>query len=55
MTSMPTLEPVVVKTKPPLLKRVLLPCAGLLALIFAGIYALHWWGAGRIHEATDDA
>ena len=50
MTSMPTLEPVVVKTKPPLLKRVLLPGAGLLALIFAGIYAMHWWTAGRFLE-----
>lgn len=55
MTSMPTLEPVVVKTKPPLLKRVLLPGAGLLALIFVGIYAMHWWGAGRFLEETDDA
>jgi membrane fusion protein (multidrug efflux system) len=55
MTSMPTLEPVVVKTRPPLLKRLLLPGAGLLALIFAGVYAVHWWGVGRFLESTDDA
>jgi len=55
MTSMPTLEPVVVTPKPPLLKRLLLPGAGLLALIFAGVYAVHWWGAGRFLEETDDA
>lgn len=59
MTSMPTVEPdlavPVSAPKPPLLKRLLLPTAGLAALVFAGLYAVHWWGTGRFLEETDDA
>ncbi|WP_432217237.1 HlyD family secretion protein [Pseudomonas kribbensis] len=59
MTSMPTVEPdlavPVSAPKPPLLKRLLLPTAGLAALVLAGLYAVHWWGAGRFLEETDDA
>ncbi|KAI2671970.1 HlyD family secretion protein [Pseudomonas sp. TNT3] len=58
MTSMPSLEPelaVPVKSRPPLLKRLLLLIALIAALIFAGLYATHWWKAGRFIETTDDA
>lgn len=59
MTSMPTLEPdlaVPVSTpKPPLLKRLILLTAVIAALVFAGLYAIHWWTAGRFIEETDDA
>jgi len=58
MTSMPSLEPelaVPVKSRPPLLKRLLLLIAIVTGLIFAGLYATHWWTAGRFIETTDDA
>lgn len=57
MTSMPSLEPdlaVPVSTpKPPLLKRLILLAAVIAALVFAGLYATHWW-TGRFIEETDD-
>jgi len=59
MTGMPPVEPdlaVPVNTpRPPLLKRLLLPTLGVAALVLAGVYAAHWWTAGRFIEATDDA
>jgi len=58
MTSMPTVEPdlaVPVNTSKPLLKRLLLPTLGIAALVLAGMYAAHWWTAGRFIEETDDA
>jgi membrane fusion protein (multidrug efflux system) len=58
MTSMPTVEPdlaVPVNTPKPLLKRLLLPTLGIAALVLAGMYAAHWWTAGRFIEETDDA
>lgn len=59
MTSMPSLESdlaVPVSTpKPPLLKRLILLTAVIAALVFAGLYATHWWTAGRFIEETDDA
>ena len=59
MTSMPSLEPdvaVAVNThKPPLLKRLILLTLAIAALVFAGLYAAHWWTAGRFIEETDDA
>src|SRR3989344_1132232 len=58
MTSMPTVEPdlaVPVNTPKPLLKRLLLPTLGIAVLVLAGMYAAHWWTAGRFIEETDDA
>lgn len=59
MTSMPSLEPdvaVPVSTpKSPLLKRLILLTAAIAALVFAGLYATHWWTTGRFIEETDDA
>src|SRR3990167_10712037 len=59
MTSMPSLEPdvaVPVSTpKSPLLKRLVLLTAAIAALVFAGLYATHWWTTGRFIEETDDA
>ncbi|WP_448695481.1 HlyD family secretion protein [Pseudomonas moraviensis] len=55
MTSMPSPDSVPVKTRPPLFKRLLIAGSVLLVLILAGMYALHWWGAGRFLEETDDA
>ena len=59
MTSMPSLEPdlavAVTTPKSPLLKRLLLLTAAIAALVFIGLYAAHWWTAGRFIEETDDA
>ena len=55
MTSMPSPDPVPVKTRPALFKRLLICGSVLLALILGGIYAVHWWGSGRFLEETDDA
>jgi membrane fusion protein (multidrug efflux system) len=59
MTSMPSLEPdlatAVNPPKPPLLKRLALLTAAIAALVVIGLYATHWWTAGRFIEETDDA
>jgi membrane fusion protein (multidrug efflux system) len=59
MTSMPTHEPdlavPITTARPPLRKRLLLPGLGLIVLVAAGLYAVHWWGNGRFLEETDDA
>jgi len=59
MTSMPTLEPDVAASvttaKPRLLKRLLLLTAAITAVVCAGLFASHWWTAGRFIEETDDA
>ena len=55
MTSMPSPDSVPVKTRPALFKHLLIAGSVLLVLILAGMYALHWWGAGRFLEETDDA
>lgn len=59
MTSMPTHEPdlavPITTARPPLRKRLLLPGLGLIVLLAAGLYAVHWWGNGRFLEETDDA
>jgi membrane fusion protein (multidrug efflux system) len=59
MTSMPTLEPdlavSVTTAKPRLLKRLLLLTAAITAVVCAGLFASHWWTAGRFIEETDDA
>ncbi|MHC8366090.1 HlyD family secretion protein [Pseudomonas sp. ZT5P21] len=59
MTSMSPVEPdlavSVTTPKPPLLKRLLLSTLGIAALALAGVYAAHWWTAGRFIEETDDA
>ena len=59
MTSMPSLEPdlavAVTTPKPPLLKRLLSLTAAIATLVIIGLYATHWWTAGRFIEETDDA
>jgi len=59
MTSMPTVEPdlaaPVSNARPPWLKRLLLLTAGVVGLTLVGVYATHWWTAGRFIEETDDA
>lgn len=59
MTSMPSLEPdlavAMTTPKPPLLKRLVLLTAAIVALVFIGLYANHWWTAGRFIEKTGDA
>jgi membrane fusion protein (multidrug efflux system) len=59
MTSMPTVAPDLVvpvhTVKPRLLKRLLLSTLSIAALVLAGLYASHWWTAGRFIEQTDDA
>lgn len=55
MTSMPSPDPVPVKTRPALRKLLLIAGAPLLALILGGLYAMHWWSTGRFLEETDDA
>lgn len=59
MTSMPSpVSDLAVAAPTPrssLFKRVALPVLALVALIGAGLYATHWWTAGRFIEATDDA
>jgi len=59
MTSMPAVEPdlavPVTHRKSPVLKRLLLGSLALATLIGLGVYAVHWWTAGRFIEETDDA
>ena len=58
MTSMSSVEPdlaVPVPSRSPVLKRLLLSTLSIAALVLAGLYATHWWTAGRFIEQTDDA
>lgn len=57
MTSLNTVDPslAVQPARPPLLKRLLLVVAGLVALVLIALYGSHWWTSGRFIEETDDA
>jgi len=57
MTSLNTVDPslAVQPARPPLLKRLLLAAAGLVALVLIALYGSHWWTSGRYIEETDDA
>ncbi|MGF6153951.1 HlyD family secretion protein [Pseudomonas fluorescens] len=57
MTSLNTVDPslAVQPARPPLLKRLLLAVAGLIALALIALYGSHWWTSGRFIEETDDA
>lgn len=57
MTSLNTVDPslAVQPARPPLLKRLLLAVAGLVALVLIALYGSHWWTSGRFIEETDDA
>lgn len=57
MTSLNTVDPslAVQPARPPLLKRLLLAVAGLVALALITLYGSHWWTSGRFIEETDDA
>lgn len=57
MTSLNTVDPslAVQPARPPLLKRLLLAVAGLVALVLIALYGSHWWASGRFIEETDDA
>jgi membrane fusion protein (multidrug efflux system) len=57
MTSLNTVDPslAVQPARPPLLKRLLLAVAGLVALVLIALYGSHWWTSGRYIEETDDA
>ncbi|MBU6959221.1 HlyD family secretion protein [Pseudomonas sp. CVAP len=57
MTSLNAVDPslAVQPARPPLLKRLLLAVAGLIALALIALYGSHWWTSGRFIEETDDA
>lgn len=57
MTSLNTVDPslAVQPARTPLLKRLLLAVAGLIALALIALYGSHWWTSGRFIEETDDA
>ncbi|EXF94446.1 hemolysin D [Pseudomonas fluorescens HK44] len=57
MTSLNTVDPslAVQPARPPLLKRLLLAVAALVALALIALYGSHWWTSGRFIEETDDA
>ncbi|TVT81406.1 HlyD family secretion protein [Pseudomonas sp. H3(2019)] len=57
MTSLNAVDPslAVKPVRPPLLKRLLLTAAGVVALVLIALYGSHWWTSGRFIEETDDA
>ncbi|RON07326.1 hemolysin D [Pseudomonas brassicacearum] len=57
MTNLNAVDPslAVQPARPPLLKRLLLAVAGLIALALIAFYGSHWWTSGRFIEETDDA
>ncbi len=57
MSSLNAVDPslAVIPARPPLLKRLLLTIAGVVALVLIALYGSHWWTNGRFIEETDDA